>query len=1163
MTAPSFVHLHLHSQYSLLDGMCRFDPLLKKIASHGAGSVAVTDHGNLFGAIEFFKLARKTGVKPIIGCELYVAPGSRHEKNMDEKSSANHLVLLATSHEGYLNLCRLSSIGFLEGFYYKPRIDMEALQKNSRDLICLTACIKGSVARNIIEDMPRKAAQALDDLIAIFGREGVFVEIMDHGLPEQKKANPDLVRLARQAGVGIVATNDCHYLNREDAQYQDILLCINTGAKINDQQRMRFQSDQFYVKSPEEMAALFAEIPEAVTNTVAVAERCNPEIQFKQNLLPEYRTPDGLTAAEYLRSLVFKGLEIRYGEVSETNRARAEMELEVISRMGFNSYFLIVWDFVKFARENGVCVGPGRGSAAGSIVAYSLRITDIDPIEHGLIFERFLNNERVSMPDIDIDFDDANRDRVIQYVRSKYGEDHVAQIITFSAMKAKAAVRDVARVLDIPLNTTNEVAKLIPLKPAKSNDEEENKIVTIEMALDMVEELRRMQANDPQIAQLLKSAQAVEGLYRHCGTHAAGVVISSKPLMDVVPLYQAPDTRDVATQYSMGQVEEIGLLKMDFLGLKNLTIIQDCIERIKKTKNVDVSWEGKPMNDQATFDLLASGDTIGVFQLESDGMRDLVRRLVPANFSDIIALLAMYRPGPLGTGMVDTYVECKHGRKRVVYDHEILEPILKETYGVILYQEQVMKVVQEMAGYSLGQADILRRAIGKKKVEEMSRQKIHFLEGARARGVPDHIADKVFNDIAFFAQYGFNKSHSAAYAVLTYRTAWLKAHYRVEYMASLLTSEIRNNENVVYYLGVTKEMGIPILPPDVNESFTNFTAVGEKIRFGLAAIKGVGAAFVDHIIEERRSGGRFTGFQDFVTRIIRHGASVSVIEALIKAGAFDSLGAHRAQLMQIMTQVIEMAAHQKKERDSDQASIFDLMAETSGEKDSFQTIVPPNIPPWSEKEKLAFEKKTIGFYVTGHPLEDFASDIRSLASTDTASLPEKKEREVDIIGLITSMETKTDKRGGNFAIVTLEDFQGSVRLVCFSRIYEKFRDILKEDRPVFVRGKVQETRKDEPEIIVQEVMTLAEARQKLARRVDFEINLEDATEDNMEKLRRILTHHKGKLPATITLTRTGMKRLSMTIPKKTLCIAPSDLLTRDLETTGFPVKTLFPRDPLP
>lgn len=1138
MPNNEFVHLHLHSEYSLLDGACRFKPLFEKLTNLGMKSIALTDHGNLFGGVHFYKMAKACQIQPIIGCEFYMAQGSRFERKSQEKKSSHHLVILAKSYKGYLNLAKLSSLAYTEGFYYKPRIDMEVLSQYPEDLVCLTSCIKGIVPELIIEGKPKKAEAALDQFIQIFGKDNVFLEIQDQGLAEQKTANKGLVKLSAKSGVRLVATNDCHYLNREDAEIHDILLCIQTGKTLAEQQRLRFNSNEYYLKSADEMSEIFAEVPDAISATLEIAEMCHPEILFDQKLLPHFDPPKGLSQEEYLQRLVAEGLNKRYRTITERIKERVELELSVIKQTGFISYFLIVWDFVRYAKGNGVAVGPGRGSAAGSIVSYALGITDIDPLEHGLLFERFLNLERISMPDIDIDFDDIHRDRVIRYVREKYGTKNVAQIITFGTMKAKNAVRDVGRVMGIQLGVVNRIAKMIPDNTPLS------------AALAQVEDLKKIYEEDPQIKRLLQIAQTIEGTVRHSSTHAAGVVIADRDLSDIIPVYKPTNTEEIVTQYTMKEVDQIGLLKMDFLGLKNLTIIEETLRRVKERKGLDIRWKDITLEDEATYDFLDSGNTFGIFQLESGGMRDLVKRLVPRNFSDITALLALYRPGPLQSGMVEDFIANKHGKKEIIYVHKLLKPILEETYGVILYQEQVMEIAQVMAGYTLGQADILRRAMGKKDKETMQEQKSAFVEPAVERGIDRDVAEKIFDLIIYFAGYGFNKSHSAAYALITYRTAYLKAHFPVEYTAALLTSEIGNNEKLVYYLGVCKEMGIPLLPPDVNESHTTFTAVGDKIRFGLAGIKNVGEAAVNQIIEERVKNGPFTSFQDFVMRVPSSALNSRLLEALIKCGAFDSLGHYRSQLMQIMGEVLQMASHYQKEKSSRQVSFLDLLGEKDGRDHSYQTIAPPNIPPWSDKEKLQYEKQFIGFYVTGHPLNGYRVDLHSLSNTDTRSLKQKKEKEeVCLVGLITNIQPKLDRNGNTYAHVVIDDFQGSIRLILFNRPYEQYKNLLEVDQAVYIRGYISIGR-NEPEIIVQEIARPSDARKKLAKLVEIEIPPMEATPENLERIKDICKKNKGRLKVLITLNKPGVGKFGLGAGKQHH-VAPTDDFIKAAETLPF------------
>ncbi|HOE62295.1 MAG TPA: DNA polymerase III subunit alpha [Candidatus Sumerlaeota bacterium] len=1152
--STEFTHLHVHSEYSLLDGACRFDPLFTKLKNSKAKAVALTDHGNLFGAIDFYKKAKQAGIKPILGCELYIAPGSRTERQSQERRASNHILLLSTSYEGYLNLAKLSSIGYLEGFYYKPRIDIESLAKYSKDLICLTACIKGAVPEQLLEGKHKKAAETLDEYISIFGKENVFVELMDQGLPEQKKANPALIKLAKKADVGLVATNDCHYLNSEDAEIHDVLLCIGTAKTLAEEQRMRFYSTEFYVKTPEEMKAVFGDIPEALQNTMAIAERCNSEIRFNQKHLPLFTPPEGLTLEQYLRQLVEKGMKKRYPEQTEEIRARMEYELTMINKMGFNSYFLIFWDLVRFARENGVVVGPGRGSAAGSIVSYALGITDIDPLENNLLFERFLNPERVSMPDIDMDFDDINRDKIIQYVKQKYGSTRVVQIISFGTLKAKNALKDVGRVMQIPIPQVEQITQMIP--PQK----------TISEALATVDEFRKIAEEDARIKKLVRYALAIEDMARHASTHAAGVVMADKDIVEIAPLYKPANTNDIATQFPKSQVEQIGLLKMDFLGLKNLTIIQTTIDRIKKTKGVDIRWEEIPMTDAKTYDLICSGNTMGIFQLESTGMRETIIGLAPRNIAEVTAALALHRPGPLNSGMVYDFILRKHGKKQIIYEHPLLEPILKETFGVIVYQEQVMQIAQVLAGYSLGEADCLRRAIGNKDKDSLSKSKDDFLRRALERGVDNPVAEKIFDLIVYFAGYGFNKSHSAAYAILTYRTAWLKAHYPVEYMASVLTNEIGNNEKIAHYIRACKEMGIQILPPDVNESFANFTAAGEKIRFGLAGIKHVGEGAVEKIIAERKNNGAFKSFQDFLMRVPSNAANSRLVEALIKSGAFDSLGAHRAQLMHIMEQALELASHYQKEKNSAQLSLFE-----SAKNSSYEAIPLPIISAWDEKDMLQFEKHYLGFYVSSHPLNQFEADVRALSTASSSTMEEKTDKKISLVGIISKVIPKLGKSGNMYAEVLLEDFVGPIRLMLFNRAYDAYKSLLQADSIIYVRGKISPPRRRQeqteedlqtvetqkrPEIFVEEIMTLADARKKFVQRIEIEIAPEHVNEPNMMRLNKVCKQHKGKIPVLVAIQKKGVGKFRMDAGKL-LTASPTNEFIQALRSLPFEVRFSF------
>ncbi len=1133
MKSLEFVHLHVHSEYSLLDGACHLDPLCRRIRELGMPAVGITDHGNLFGAIEFYKTATIHGIKPIIGGEFYFAPTSRFDKALQEKKAAQHIILLAKDYAGYLNLIKLSSLAFTEGFYYKPRIDWELLERYHKGLIGLSACLKSPISEAIIERREKLANQLVERFKQILGPENFFLELMDQGLTEQKTVNRAKLQLAKKHGVRLVATNDCHYLHKEDAEVHDILLCIQTGKTIDEQKRFKFASDQFYVKTAEEMTRLFSEVPEAIRNTVWIAERCNVSIPFRQKLLPQYHPPDGKTPAQYLRELAYAGLEKRYPTITDEHRQRVEKELRVISEMGFESYFLIVWDFVRFAKENYIPVGPGRGSAAGSLVSYALGITDIDPLAHGLIFERFLNIGRVTMPDFDIDFCYEKRGRVINYVKQKYGEKNVAQIITFGTMKAKNAVRDVGRALAIPLGIVDRIAKLIP----------DN--TPLAAAVREVKELREASREDATVEKLLRVAQALEGTVRHVSTHAAGVVIADRDLSDIVPIYRSPTENEIATQYTMKQVEEIGLLKIDFLGLKNLTIIENTIDQVKKTRGIDIDWKTVPLDDPKTYALLQSGRTFGIFQLESSGMRDLVKRLIPETFDDLVALLALYRPGPLGSGMVDDFISRKQGRKEIIYDHPLLEPILKETYGIILYQEQVTQIANALAKFALSEGDLLRRAMGKKIRDEMAAQKTNFVDRAAKYGVDRVVAQKIFDRMEYFAGYGFNKSHSAAYALITFRTAYLKSHFPMEYMAALMSSEIGDNEKLGMYIGVCKEMGIKILPPDVNESYASFTVVGEDIRFGLAAVKNVGESAVNAIVDARRSGEMFSDFQDFCMRVDFTALNARMLEALIRCGAFDSLGAYRSQLLQILPEVLEIATAYQHDKRAGQSTLFDLMDQCPGGGADQKTCLPA-IPDWTTKEKLQNEKDLIGFYITGHPLDRFLVDLHSFGTLTSQELKKRKANtEVQMVGIITKVSPKLDRRGNTMAFVRLEDYEGMVELLIFHETYEKYRKFLSVDNVIWVKGVVN-TRNGEHKIQVSEIRLPEEVRQKLTRVMDIHVILSDINEACLAELHAILSRHKGHCKVRITVERPGIGNVGI-LAGTQYQVEPSDELVKDLD----------------
>lgn len=1061
MLQQEFVHLHLHTEYSLLDGANRVSPLISSAKNFGMPALAITDHGNLFGAIEFYQKAKKGGVKPIIGCEVYLAPTSRfnkqgHGANADDYNTSiasnpyYHLILLASNLVGYKNLMKLVSLASLEGFYYKPRIDKEILETYSEGLIGLSGCLRGEIPYLLARDMEKEAYDAADDYQRIFGKEHFFIEIQDNGLDLQVKVNRKLVDLAAKKGIPIVATNDCHYLHKEDAHAHDIMLCLQTGKTVNMPNRMRFETKELYLKSGEEMAKAFAEIPQSITNTLRIADMVDLNLTFGKPHMPNYKPPAGMTLETYLASLTEKGLSKRLEQLNGSAAAqrplyetRLKYELDVINKMGYPGYFLIVWDIINYARQSRIPVGPGRGSAAGSLVAYALGITDIDPISNGLIFERFLNPERVSLPDIDMDFCMDRREEVMRYVMDKYGRDHVCQIITFGTMAARGVLRDVGRVLEIPYADVDRIAKLVP-----------NTLnITLDEALAQEPKFEEEKRNNPKVVELIDLARQLEGLSRHASTHAAGVVISNTPLTDHVPLYRG-SKGEIVTQYPMGAIEKIGLIKFDFLGLRTLTVIDLALKMINKHRDEEGNGETPleasaiPVTDVETYGLLGSGETTGIFQLESPGMRDLLIKMQPENFQDVTAILALYRPGPIGSGMVDDFVKRKQGKKKIKYDHPKLEDILKETYGVIVYQEQVMKIANVMAGFSLGEADLLRRAMGKKNVDEMAAQKTLFIERAVSLKVSPAKAEKIFDLMEYFAGYGFNKSHSAAYALITFQTAYLKQHYPAPFMAALLSCEMGNSDKVVNYITECRRMGIEILPPDVNESEKGFTIVPGGIRFGLAAIKNVGGGAVDAILEVREESGHFSSLFDFCRKIDLRRTNKRVIEALIKCGAFDTTQAKRSVLTEVMEQAMHLALLHKKEVDSGQLSIF-------GGGTSSKPVDPPlpDIKEWDDREIAKLEKEAIGFYITTHPLTPFEDLMkkRSVTRSDALSAV-TDDREIRICGMVIQKRVATTKRGDKMAYLRIEDLVGSVEVIVFPELFRASAALLDQDVPLLING---------------------------------------------------------------------------------------------------------------
>ncbi len=1142
MGKPEFVHLHLHTEYSLLDGACRVKELAEYVAKSGMPAVACTDHGNLFAAIEFYQACCDAGVKPIIGAELYIAAKGRRSRNeAGVRTSANHILLLAENEEGYRNLCKLSSIGFLEGYYYKPRIDFEVLAQYNAGLIATSGCLKGLIPESLLEEDEQRAKTYLGQFIDIFGRDRFYIELMDHGIEQQRRVLPVLVKMARDMGVRTIATNDAHYLQREDAAFHDVLLCIQTGRTLQDPNRMKYEAEEFYVKTPEEMYAVFRDFPEACRETLAIAERCNVKFDLEgKSYVPQFRTPGGVSPEEYLRQLAFDGLHRRYGTPTQEHIERLEHELNTIVKMGFASYFLIVWDFIRYAKINGIPVGPGRGSAAGSLVAYCLEITDIDPIEHGLLFERFLNPERISMPDIDVDFCFENRGRVIEYVRNTYGENRVAQIITFGTLQPRAAIRDVGRVMGVAPAKVNKLANLVPkmLKPEKGEK-------GIDRALRETPELKAEYENDPEVRQILDYIRKLEGMVRHASTHAAGIVICDRDITDIVPVYKAPDSNDVATQFTMNVIERLGLLKMDFLGLKNLTIIQNTLKAIRKNHGVEIDWQKIGLSDRKTYELLASGRTLGVFQLESEGMTNLVRMMKPSRFEDLVALLALYRPGPLGANMHIEYVQCKHGEKEPTYDHPLIEPILRETYGIILYQEQVMQIAQVLAGFTLGEADLMRRAMGKKKKDVMDKMRERFVQGAVANGVDAELAERIFAKIEHFAGYGFNKSHSAAYAVISYRTAYLKAHYPIEYLAALMTNAIGGKvEEMMKYFAEARDLGVSVLGPDVNESEKEFAVCGGNIRYGLAAIKNIGEGVVEAILAARNRGGRFQDFEDFCNRVDLRVLNSRTIECLIRAGAFDSLRHTRAQLLDGYEKVIEVAQERQRERDLGQISLFEIMGESeegAGRGPSALGLLR-DVPEMPQLEKLRAEKELLGYYISGHPMDAYQCDQMAFGNCSLAHLPKRRDGDdVNVVAMIGEVVKKKDRNGRDMAFVQILDLDATAEAIFFHDAFEKFREYVVPENVLLINGRVN-IRDDVPKILVKQVQAIDEVREKAD--YIFEIFADYATVPDtfLSTLRQLLQAHRGKRDVRLTL-QLDRGQLIVALPRTFRVRVTNELMT--------------------
>lgn len=1112
MRPNDFVHLHVHTHFSLLDGNCQLNQLLDAVRGAGQDSIAITDHGNLFGAVNFYKAAVQKDVKPILGMEAYVATGSRFDKKRvireGRRKATYHATLLAMNDEGWQNLIKLATTAYVDGFYYKPRIDRDAMKEFGKGLICLSGCLAGEVNQAILADKMDEAEQTVREYQEMFGSENFYLEVMDHGIDLEQQVLGPLEQLSQSTGVPLVATNDIHYVEAPDWKAQDVALCIGTGKTEADPDRFKMRTRELYFKDTEAMAEVFKDMPQAITSTREIADRCNVEISFGNRFLPAFSPPRQETPEECFRRLCREGLERLYPEITTEIQERLDYETDVIVSMGFVDYFLITWDFIRHARDEGIPVGPGRGSAAGSIVAYSLGITELDPIKYDLLFERFLNSERVSMPDIDIDFCKDRRGEVIEYVEQKYGRDHVAQIITFGTMKARAVIRDVGRVLDVPLGEVDRIAKKIPNGPKD----------TLAHAVENDDEVKKIAAESEQNRRLFEIALKLEGNARHASIHAAGVVISDKPLTDRVPLYRSGD--DITTQWTMDILEEVGLLKVDFLGLRTLTIIKEAVDNVKKTTGNDLDISSIVLDDEKTYAFLSRGEACGVFQLESEGMRDLLRRMKPDRFEDLVAVLALYRPGPLGSGMVDTYVQRKHGQEPIEYPHASLEPILEESLGVILYQEQVMRIANILSGFSLNESDNLRKAMGKKKPEILAKFKKQFVDGAKANDVEEKVASEIFDLIEYFAGYGFNKSHSAAYALITYQTAWLKANFPIEFMAGLLTCEMIQIDKTVEYTEECRSMGIEILPPDVNTSFRRFAVEDGKIRFALAAIKGVGEGAVDALVEVREADGPFRTIFDLCERVDSQKANRATIEALIHAGACDTLEGNRAQKLAVLDDAMALGSAADRDRRTGQGSLFgtdDLEEEL---KESGESLLP-EIPEILEQDRLQKEKDVLGFYLTGHPLNRVRSEIQRFGTSNIRAMAKAVPgTKVTVGGIICGVRVVVIRQGRNagqkMAILRFEDFTGTCEAVIFSDLYPTLIDRLATDKICFLEGEV-DFRREEPNLRVEAFYELDEARHKLTRKVTLQVDSGDDLDLVLTAVKRVLKGHPGSMPVFFDL----------------------------------------------
>ena len=1165
----SFVHLHVHTEYSLLDGFCRIDGLAKRVRELGQTAVAITDHGVMYGAVDFYRACKKEGVKPVIGCEVYVAPAgrTRFQKVHEFDAESRHLVLLCRDEEGYRNLSYMVSKAFVEGFYIKPRVDMDLLRSHSRGLIALSACLAGEIPKRLVNGSYDAARDYALEMRDIFGEDGFYLELQDHGIRDQAVVNAGLLRIHEETGIPLVCTNDCHYLAPEDAESHDVLLCIQTGKLLEDENRMRYEPRRFYLRSTEEMERLFAQYPGALENTEKIAAACNLEFTFGKYHLPEFAVPEGETAQTYIRRLCEAGFRERYKGEKPEYRRQLDYELDMIEKMGFTDYFLIVSDFVRFAREQGIPVGPGRGSAAGSMVSYCLHITDIDPMKYSLYFERFLNPERVSMPDIDMDFGDTRRDEVVDYVRRKYGDDRVAQIVTFGTMAARGAIRDVGRVMNMPYAEVDAVAKQVPSGP-------QNLHITLDEALRLSKPLKELYDGDPQVKKLIDTAKSLEGVPRHASTHAAGVVITKNPVVDYVPLATNDDT--VVCQYTMTTLEELGLLKMDFLGLRNLTVLADAVEMVKR-QEPDFSLEDIPDDDQGVFEMLTQGKTSGVFQMESAGMTGVCVGLKPQSVEDLTAIVALYRPGPMES--IPRFIACKHDPSLISYKHPALEPILSITYGCIVYQEQVIEIFRRLAGYSLGQADMVRRAMSKKKVKDIQRERGAFLHGDRSRniagcaanGIPADVAESIYDEIYDFANYAFNKAHAVCYAVVAYQTAWFKLHHPREYMAALLTSVLDSAEKVSEYINECRDMGIALLPPDVNRSRDSFTVEPEGIRFGLVAIKNIGRGFIQAVVRERERGGDFTGFQDFCERMYDSDINKRAVENLIRAGAFDGFGARRSQLIAVHDKLLDSIGASRRQNVEGQLDFFG-MSSGATQRRSVEMILP-DIPEYAPEELMRQEKEVTGLYLSGHPMAAYRDVARRAGAVHIAAINEdfaqeggptsfRDEQRITVAGIVTAYRTKATRSGSLMAYATVEDDTASIELLCFSRTLEKYGRLLGEGSAVLIQGKLSVRDEKPPQILCDEVRSLTGHQsgggpgpepsaperqgrpgvQVLEGKVLW-LRVPSKSHPALAHINRVISMFPGQTPARLVFTDTG-KRMGTT------CLLGRSLVEELVEALG-------------